>query len=164
MADYFIRPITSNDESFLWEMLYYALYVPPRQEPFPKEIIHTPEIALYVSGWGRAHDKGFVATDNRSGQAIGAVWMRLFPAMQPGYGYISADIPELSIALLPEYRGRGIGTDLLKHLLNKARHNYQALSLSVSPDNPAAHLYERLGFEVINRQAASLTMKKNLRG
>ena len=164
MADYFIRPLTNSDEPFLWDMLYYALYVPPGQEPFPQEVIHTPEIALYVSGWGRAHDKGFVAIDNRSGEAIGAVWMRLFPSTQPGYGYISSDIPELSIALLPEYRGQGIGTDLLKHLLEEVRRVYPALSLSVSPDNPAVRLYNRLGFEVINRQATSLTMKKNLRG
>jgi ribosomal protein S18 acetylase RimI-like enzyme len=88
--------------------------------------------------------------------------MRLFPATQPGYGYISADIPELSVALLPEYRGQGIGTDLLNHLIEEARQVYPALSLSVSPENPAAHLYERFGFEVINRQATSLTMKKNL--
>ena len=75
MADYFIRPIISNDEPLLWEMLYYALYVPAGQEPFQKEIIHAPEIALYVSGWGRAHDQGFVAIDKRSGRAIGAIWM-----------------------------------------------------------------------------------------
>lgn len=164
MADYVIRPLAMGDEPFLWEMLYHALYVPPGQEPFPQEIIHAPEIALYVYDWGRAHDKGFVAIDNRSGQAIGAVWLRLFPPTQPGYGYIRADIPELSIALLPEYRGRGIGTDLLKHLIDEARQIYPALSLSVSPGNPAVRLYKRLGFEVINRQATSLTMKKNLRG
>ena len=162
MATCSIRPLVKSDEPFLWELLYHALYVPPGQEPFPKEIVNEPEIARYVLDWGKPDDKGFVAVEKISWQAVVAAWYLLFSANQQVYGYISEDIPELSIALLHDYRNQGIGRDLLNHLLEEARSHYAAISLSVSADNPAARLYQRLGFEVIDRQGTSLVMMKKL--
>jgi GNAT superfamily N-acetyltransferase len=86
----------------------------------------------------------------------------VFTAGNKGYGYIDDETPELSIAVLPEYRGKGIGTDLLRHLIEEVRVRHRALSLSVSSDNPAIHLYKRLGFEVVEQTGTSLTMKKQL--
>ena len=54
------------------------------------------------------------------------------------------------MAVLPEYRGQGIGTKLLMRLLAAAKGQYADVSLSVGSGNPAAHLYERLGFEVVS--------------
>jgi ribosomal protein S18 acetylase RimI-like enzyme len=162
MPAYYIRRLTVDDEPFLWEMLYHALYVPAGQEPFPKEIVREPELARYVLGWGKKDDRGFAAVDEVSLQPIGAVWMRLFSAEYKGYGYVGDDIPELSMALHPAYRDQGIGTDLLRHLIEDARQKYPALSLSVSSDNPAVRLYQRLGFEVIEQNGASFTLKKTL--
>ncbi len=88
------------------------------------------------------------------------MWVRLFTAENRGYGYVADNIPELSIALLPEYRNRGIGTDLLNHLIENIRDKFSAISLSVSSDNPARRLYQRLGFELIKEYEASLTMVK----
>jgi GNAT superfamily N-acetyltransferase len=45
---------------------------------------------------------------------------------------IGEAIPELTIALLPEYRGRGIGGKLLDHALSAAKSRFPAVSLSVS--------------------------------
>ena len=53
---------------------------------------------------------------------------------------------ELAIAVLPEYRDRGIGTQLLNKLLEAAQNHFPAISLSVRSDNPAVGLYQRLGF------------------
>jgi ribosomal protein S18 acetylase RimI-like enzyme len=74
--------------------------------------------------------------------AIGGAWLRRFPAASPGYGFVDASIPELSIAVLPEYRGRGIGSRLMAELLREAA----AVSLSCDPQNPAWNLYLRFGF------------------
>ena len=53
-------------------------------------------------------------------------------------------IPELTIAVRPGERGRGIGSALLTALLDEARaRELPALSLSVSERNPALRLYER---------------------
>jgi ribosomal protein S18 acetylase RimI-like enzyme len=158
-----IRPIEKTDEPFLQEMLYHALFVSEGHPPFPKEIVYEPHLAKYVDGWGKEDDRGFIAFDESTSKSVGAVWVRLFAKLDKGYGFISDDIPELSIALLPEYRNRGLGHKLLEKLIDHLDGAYPAISLSVSVDNPAVRLYERLGFEVIERQGNSLTMKKDLR-
>lgn len=139
-------------------MLYQALYVPAGQPPFPRDIVYEPDLSRYVQGWGRTDDLGFVAL--AEGKPVGAVWLRLFTPDQRGFGYVDETTPELSIALLPDYRGRGIGTKLLTHLLDHIQPHYDAVCLSVSPDNPAKRLYQRLGFDVIGKNGSSLTLVK----
>ncbi|WP_244422189.1 GNAT family N-acetyltransferase [Ktedonobacter racemifer] len=58
--------------------------------------------------------------------------------------------PELTIAVLPDFLGQGIGTQLLKHLLEVASKVYPALMLSVRKSNPARYLYEWMGFEIVD--------------
>ena len=50
----------------------------------------------------------------------------------------------VDVALLPEHRGRGIGTFLLRALLGEAAG--KRVSIHVEKENPAKRLYERLGF------------------
>jgi ribosomal protein S18 acetylase RimI-like enzyme len=57
----------------------------------------------------------------------------------------------MDIALLPEYRNRGMGTAILHDLMKKARQDNVPLVLRVEFFNPAIRLYERLGF-VTTRQ------------
>jgi ribosomal protein S18 acetylase RimI-like enzyme len=54
-----------------------------------------------------------------------------------------------AIALLPQYRNKGLGKSLLIHLLEQAKADgYQQISLSCDPtNNNALHLYQKLGFE-----------------
>jgi GNAT superfamily N-acetyltransferase len=55
----------------------------------------------------------------------------------------------VDIALLPEHRGRGIGTALLTGLLAEADAAGQTVSVHVERGNPARRLYERLGFVAV---------------
>lgn len=57
-----------------------------------------------------------------------------------------------TIAVVPDYEGRGIGTTLLTALIDEARRRYAAdLLLEVRADNPRAQrLYLRFGFEQIH--------------
>jgi ribosomal protein S18 acetylase RimI-like enzyme len=160
MTGFWIRSFTHADEPFLWEILYHTLYVPQGHAPFPREIVKEPEIAKYVLGWGKEDDRGMIALDEISSKPIGAAWFRLFRFDNKGYGYVDDNTPELSIALLPGYRNRGIGTALLNRLLEEAGQHYAAVSLSVSPANQALHLYQRLGFEIVGQQGASIIMRR----
>jgi len=141
-------------------MLYHALYVPEGKAPFERSVVNEPEIARYVLDWGRTGDQGFAAVANN--RNAGAAWIRLFTAENKGYGYVADGVPELTIALLPEFRNQGIGTSLLNCLIDESEDHYKALSLSVSADNPAARLYRRLGFQVVEQVGTSLTMKRDL--
>lgn len=162
LISYIIRPIKANDEPFLSEILYQALYIPSGASPLPRDIILRPELAKYYQDWGWEGDRGLIAALEQSQIPVGAAWLRLFASNNPGYGYIDDHTPELSIALLPKYRGQGIGTKLLTELLDQARSSYSAVSLSVLLDNPALRLYRRFGFEVFEQHDNSLTMKKDL--
>ena len=150
------RPLIPADEPFLWEMLYQALYVPPGQPPFPREVLHEPDIACYVHGWGRPGDWGLLARDGET--SVGAIWLRQWSQEEKGYGYVSPAVPELSIALLPDYRGQGLGSRMIAEIVTLAKPDHPGLSLSVVETSPARRLYERHGFRTVGRVGESLVM------
>jgi ribosomal protein S18 acetylase RimI-like enzyme len=68
-------------------------------------------------------------------------------------------VPEVSIAVLPGYRGKGVGTELLNALRHRADDQGIArLSLSVERDNAAYALYEHVGFRPVGRDEGAQTM------
>ncbi len=60
------------------------------------------------------------------------------------------EIRLIDIALLPEIRGNGIGSELINQVLNKARTLSKAVRIHVEVNNPAMRLYRRLGFKQID--------------
>ena len=56
------------------------------------------------------------------------------------------EIRILDIALLPEFRRRGIGRDLLEAILAEGSRSGRPVRIHVEAGNPALSLYERLGF------------------
>ena len=147
---YLFRTMKPGEAEFLKEMQYEALYVPEGGEPFPKTIVEDPGIAKYYENWGRAGDMAIVAVDEDTETLVGAIWARLFTAERAGYGFVDAHTPELSIAMLPHFRGKGIGTKLLASFITLARQKkIGALSLSVDRANPAIRLYQRSGFKEV---------------
>ncbi|MDD1622485.1 MAG: GNAT family N-acetyltransferase [Methylococcaceae bacterium] len=141
-----LRAANSEDEAFLWEAQYHAALLDSKQDP-TAVVQGDPILARYVEGWGRIGDIGIIAEhDNKP---VGAAWCRLFRKETPGWGWIDEEIPEISVAVLPEFRQKGIGTSLLTRLLEIAGQNYKAVSLAVRSTNPAFRLYLRLGFRVL---------------
>lgn len=133
-----IRTATADDQAFITEMQYAALYLPPDAAPFPRTVLDEPDIARYHAEFGtHPGDIGRVAVDE-DGEAIGAAWVRRVE----GFGYVDADTPELGIAVVADRRGRGTGTALLRSLTAAV----PRVSLSVDRRNPAMSLYARLGF------------------
>jgi GNAT superfamily N-acetyltransferase len=115
-----------------------------------------PELAHYVEGWPRPGDMGAIA---EAGDPIGAAWLRFFSEDDPGYGFINAATPELSVGVRQQWRRQGVGTRLLSGLLAEAREGgLTTLSLSVERDNAARRIYERLGFQTVEEVGGSLAM------
>lgn len=49
-----------------------------------------------------------------------------------------------NICIIPEYQGKGIGTDLIKTILEK--HSDKNIEIQYFKQNPVGNLYKRLGF------------------
>jgi ribosomal protein S18 acetylase RimI-like enzyme len=157
LPTYTIRKLEEKDEALLNEMLYQAIFVPEGSAPPSRGIVRSPQLSKYVEAFGKLDDVGYVAL-NSVYQPLGAAWVRRLAHDNKGYGYISDEIPELSVAIMPGYRGQGLGTALLERLLETARVMYSGVSLSVHPDNPAHRLYQRLGFETVKQTPNDIVM------
>lgn len=72
---------------------------------------------------------------------------------EPAGRLIVARWPEelrvVDIALLPQYRGRGVGEELMRSLLEEADERGVKASIHVERFNPAQRLYTRLGFRPV---------------
>jgi ribosomal protein S18 acetylase RimI-like enzyme len=149
LVGYLFRRAGTDDADFLWVALYHASHAAEIGIDDPEALPDRPELARYVEGWGRRTDRGVLVVDDDSGDRVGAAWLRLLTGGARGYGYVDDETPELAIAVLPEHRGRRLGERLLRDLLDAARADFDAVSLSVRADNPARRLYERTGFRVV---------------
>jgi GNAT superfamily N-acetyltransferase len=147
--DYIIRPLTSEDEPILWEMLYQALQTAETEAP-SRDIVRQPEFARYVEGWGRSGDAGFVVHDNSKQELLGAVWFR---------SPVAEATPELAFTVKPGHRKHGIGAALLTQWV-KANPEQSEISLRVGPSSPAVRLYERFGFKVVKESPDAVTMRR----
>jgi ribosomal protein S18 acetylase RimI-like enzyme len=77
--------------------------------------------------------------------------------------YVDRSGPEwqvIDIALLPEHRGKGIGTRLLTQILAEATAAGKPVQIYVEHLNPARHLYARLGFTQIEDQGIYLLLER----
>ncbi len=79
-------------------------------------------------------------------------------------GYIltarkEAEMILVDIALLPQFRGKGIGLAVLTGLQEETMAADLSIQLSVFNGNPARRLYERLGFQPIEQNELYTIMK-----
>lgn len=148
--------------SFLRDMLYMALYVAADEPPFPISVLDKPDLRKYFENFG-ARDKDMAVIASEDKETIGIVWGRLYSSLRPSYGFISEDIPEITLAVQPAYRNRGIGSELLNRICGYyKKKKVTAISLSVDKRSPARKLYERNGFEHFSEKENSITMVKHL--
>jgi GNAT superfamily N-acetyltransferase len=142
-----IRLATADDAPFMWDMLWEAAAISDEMKALGKATaLRRPEVAKYLTEWGRPGDAGCLFLNDRN-EPVGSAWYRLFPRENPGYGFVGEEIPELTIGVLENARGQGAGSAMLQYLLAHARKKgYAAISLSVDRDNGARKLYERYGF------------------
>ena len=68
------------------------------------------------------------------------------------------EIHVVDIALLPEFRRRGIGSTLMEAIIRDASQAGKTVRLHVERFNPALRWYERLGFTVVNSGPIYLEM------
>ena len=147
-----LRPITPEDISFL-----AGLYASTRWEELAVTEWSDEEKTLFCrsqfdaqSAHYREHYPGAsLQIIEQAGAAIGRLYIARW----------KREIRIMDIALLPEHRGAGIGTRLLRELQEEARSTGKSLTIHVERFNPALRLYERLGFREVEDKGVYLLMK-----
>ena len=139
-----IRTLGKDEIALLKEFLYEAIFIPESVTPPPREIVEKPELRVYIDDFGkRKGDNCLVAViDNK---VVGAVWTRIMN----DYGHVDDDTPSFAISLYKDYRGQGIGTELIKEMLSLLKaQGFKKASLAVQKANYAVHMYEKVGFHI----------------
>lgn len=144
-----IREATGADGDFLADMLVEAVnWSSEWKRKSRRRVLAAPETAHYIADWPRNGDLGVVAEVD--GEPAGAAWLRFFPPGDPGYGFVAADVPELTIGVASRWRGQGVGRALLRAVEVRAwTAGVRRISLSVERKNFAQQLYLAEGYEVV---------------
>jgi ribosomal protein S18 acetylase RimI-like enzyme len=148
-----LRPISPADEAFL-----YQVYASTRQE----------EMALV--DWDEAKKQAFLRmqfhaqhTYYRAQFPQASYQVVLWEGVPVGRLYVDRRDEEfgiLDIALLAEYRNRGIGGALLRDVLAEADRARKRVRIHVERHNPALRLYDRLGFRPIDDQGVYFLLER----
>ncbi|MDN5682797.1 GNAT family N-acetyltransferase [Corynebacterium glyciniphilum] len=141
------RPAVDGDREFLRALYILTDQWGDEEQPVSEGI--DEELEAYVDRW--TPDQPAVILDDLSSGTptpVGGAWLRSFTSEAPGAGFVSDDIPEVAIALRPEFSGRGRGTALMSEMLETARAaGFPGVSLAVDLGNDRArHVYAKLGF------------------
>ena len=152
------REALSEDLAFLDSILLEAIVLPEDATVTHEEVWQDAGVRLYIEGWRRKKEWGLIAIDNTTQTPAGACWWRFWNEKKRGFGFVDEQTPELCIALFSPYRGKGLGTAMLRQLQTQAKEMGFGLSLSVESSNPALALYERLGFAKVAMLGTSWTM------
>jgi ribosomal protein S18 acetylase RimI-like enzyme len=147
-----LRPVIDADREFLIDLygstraeeLSQVVWAPGQHEAFVRMQFHAQDVDYH-----RSNPDGSFNVIEIDGRAAG----RLYVDRRPG------DITIVDIALLPEFRGLGVGGQLIGGLMREASASGCKLSIHVEIHNRAAGLYERLGFMAVDERGVYRRME-----
>src|ERR1044072_2458404 len=144
-----LRPIAPADDAFL-----ARVYASSRAEE------------LAVTGWPEELKADFCRrqfdaqsayyAENYPGASFQIIERKGWPVGRLYVDRWEKEIRIVDITLLPEFRGSGIGTKLLRDLQKEARADKKSLTIHVERFNRALGLYQRLGFEQVEDKGVYL--------
>lgn len=144
--DVIIRKLCTEEAGLLKDFLYEAIFIPEGVEAPARDIVERPELRIYYECFGRgAADLCLVAEADV--HVVGAVWTRIMN----DYGHVDDETPSFAISLIPEYRGKGIGTRLMRNMLSLLKEQgFKQASLAVQKANYVVRMYKNVGFEIVD--------------
>ncbi len=147
-----LRPAGPADEAF-----QFQVYASTRAEEMALVPWSAEEKQAFLAMQFSAQRQGYAA------QFPDANWQIILQGGAP-IGRLIVDRSEeeirfIDIALLPEHRGRGIGTPLIRGLQEEAAQAGRPLRLHVETFSRALGLYRRLGFQTIGEHGIYLEME-----
>lgn len=149
-----IREMQPDEYPLLADFLYEAIFIPEGAEKPPRDIIKQDELQVYIKNFGKQKNDRCLAAEC-DGKIIGACWVRIMD----DYGHIDNETPSFAISLYKEYRGRGIGTELMREMLELLRfEGYKRASLAVQKENYAVKMYKKAGFKTVDENEQEYIM------
>ena len=148
-----MRPVTTADRGFL-----LALYGSTREQELAQVPWDDATKQAFIEHQFSAQDAHYRA--NYPGATLDVIEV---DDERAGRLYVyrgEHDIRIMDIALAPPFRGRGIGTILLRQLMDEADATGRTLSIHVEMNNPARSLYERLGFLLAEDRGVYLLLER----
>ncbi|BBY66736.1 GNAT family N-acetyltransferase [Mycolicibacterium helvum] len=151
-----LRAATPGDDAFVVEMARHACVIEdwPLPDPDDDEVLEMLPPSQVVP----------IIAEDEGGVPVGAVWTyHSSPPLRSDAAGVP--LPELCIAVAPEWRGAGIGGLLLAALFADLARDFDTMCTNVHVRNPAKRLYERTGFRVVGQGNGPLgiAMVKDLR-
>lgn len=155
MTDVTLRPAAPEDEPFLRRVYASTRADELAQVPWSDEMKRRfcdmqfdAQDADYRARWrDMRYDVILVG-----GEPAGRLWQAFSPS----------NVHVLDLAILPEFRGRGAGTKLLRDVIAHATSTGRSTSISVEKLNRARALYERLGFRVVSESDVHYRMERSV--
>ena len=149
-----LRTLRKEEIELLKDFLYEAIFIPEGVEPPDRSIIEQPELSIYYDDFGSGNADNCIAAED-NGKVIGAVWTRIMN----DYGHVDNDTPSFAISLYKEYRGEGIGTELMRKMISLLKEQgYKKASLAVQKANYAVKMYKKVGFKIIDENSEEYIM------
>ena len=149
-----IREIRPEEIPVLDDFLYEAIFIPEGFPAPPRSIIENEDLQVYIRDFGKKPDDRCLVAE-ADGKIVGAVWTRIMD----DYGHIDSLTPSLAISLYKEYRNQGIGTRLMRCMVEKLKADgYKCVSLSVQKANYAVQMYRKVGFIPVSDHGDELLM------
>lgn len=140
-----VRPVADGDRAFL-----VALYASTRADELALLPWSDEQKAAFVEHQFAAQDAHYRA--HYEGAQLDVVEVGGERAGRLYVHRAAHDVRVMDIALMPAFRGRGIGGGLLTALREEARASGRTLSIHVEEGNPARRLYERVGLRVVSAE------------
>ena len=147
-----LRPIVDEDEAFLRRL--YAT---------------TREMELSQIPWDDQQKLAFVTHQflaqrhhYQSHYPQASYDLILLDGQPIGRLYVLRDGEEmriLDLSMMPEFRNRGIGTQMIQKVMAEAEANNSRLRIYLETFNPSVLLFERLGFRVIQNDDMNLLLE-----
>ena len=153
--DYQIRPIHSTEIPLLKDFLYEAIFIPEGTVTPPRDLLDDESLQVYIQDFGKSSDD-YCLVAEVGDKVVGAIWSRIMN----DYGHIADDVPSIAISLYKEYRNQGIGSVLLKQMLDLLKSKgYKSVSLSVQKANYAMRMYQKAGFNILSDDGEEVIMQ-----
>lgn len=147
-----LRKVTDDDIPFL-RRLYFSTREPEMQMVTWTDAEKLAFLHMQFTAQKTHYDTYYADADflviERDGVAVGRLYIDRAPE----------DIRVVDIALMPEQRGSGIGTMLLKEVMEEAAASSRPVTIHVERYNPALRLYERLGFRHVDDNGVYYLMR-----